>query len=127
MRALLLSLAFLAAPALADDGPMVLVDSSLCPPGAAYTPGVDVDGKAVTLADLEDSDDYGAGFAEAMTITLKVDLAQRLGVPSGGTTPEAEIGTLTKAKNGELLLNGKSLGRPSPADLKVLCAQVSPK
>jgi hypothetical protein len=125
MRWLLLSLALLSAPAFADEGPMVLVDSALCPNAAEYRPGVDVNGKAVTPADLEDSDDYGAGFAEAMTITLKVDLAKRLGIPSGGTTPEAEVGTLTRAKNGDLLLNGKKLGRPSAADLKALCAQAS--
>ncbi len=105
---------------------MVLVDSSLCPNSAEYRSGVDVNGKPVTPADLEDSDDFGAGFSEAMTVTLKLDLAQRLGIPTGGATAEAEIGTLTRSKNGELHLNGKRISKPSAADLRVLCEQATP-
>ncbi len=117
-------LGLIAFPALAEEGAMVQVDSSVCLESAdyvpsrdtAYVPGRDVDGKPVVSADVDDSD-FGDDFAETVTVTLKEDLAQRLGIPTGPLNAEAQIGTLSRGKNNELLLNGKSLGRKNTREL----------
>ena len=113
-------LLLLAVPAFAQDEPVVLLDQSVCAHAADYKPGVDVRGRAVMSADLPDAD-YGAELSDSVAVTLKLDLAEKLGIPTWMLTSEAQIGTLTREQDGRLLLNGKPLGKPSQADLVALC------
>ena len=113
-----------AAPVYAQDGPSVLLDSSVCAEGARYQPGIDVRGKPVAPADLDDAD-MGDELMESINVTLKLDIAQKLGIPTQMLTGEAQIGTITRAENGDLLLNGKKLSRPSAVEIAALCQQGS--
>ncbi|AWJ83083.1 hypothetical protein TSH58p_05810 [Azospirillum sp. TSH58] len=93
-------------------------------PGVEYTPGVDVNGKAVAPADLPGS----AGAApplERFDIPVTVDFARRMGfpVPQGAAAPGVEVGYLTWYAN-RLYFNGQPIGAPSEAEVYAYCRTV---
>ena len=91
-------------------------------PGVAHQPGIDAHGRAVIPADL----DSGPGFETAghYLVSLEVDLAERLGIPSGPSNfdADAEIG-LIEVREERTYLNGRPLQSEGQAELAALCRQ----
>ncbi len=85
--------------------------------GAAYKPGVDINGNPVTTADL------GAApplVPDVVRIPLTVDLAKRLGVaPPPGVGMESALGTIEVYKDGKVRINGDDY----TAKTAVLCGK----
>jgi hypothetical protein len=75
----------------------------------AYKPGVDVDGNAVTPADLP-TDAAQIGVSDYIEVPLTVDLAQRLNQPvPEGVKLEGGVGNLRLHKNGQISYNGQDI------------------
>lgn len=88
----------------------------------AYVPGRDVDGNAVTPADI----DGGAALRmpSEIEIAIKIDLNDRLGLPTGATgyNAEAEIGVV-RYRDGEMTFNGQPLRSDAKAALIRACRE----
>ena len=93
-----------------------------------YTPGVDVSGNPVVPADLGGG--YGITAPEEVTIDIRLDLAERLGL-GGGEGPgagavsaliggEAVVGQVTVRGN-DIYWNGNLIPRDSHAALAAAC------
>lgn len=94
---------FTAAPALANPEVM-------CSIKANYQPGVSVNGKSVTPADLS------APALPPVRIPLTVDLAKRMnGVLPDGMKLDMETGIVDILSDGHVLFNGKDLTGPATA------------
>ena len=90
-----------------------------------YTPGVDVNGNAVVPADLGGG--YGIIAPEEVTIDIRLDLAERLGlggddgsVASALIGGEAVVGQVTVRGN-DIYWNGNKIPRDSHAALAAAC------
>jgi hypothetical protein len=90
----------------------------------AYQPGVDVNGHAVTPADLDDG--RPSILPEEIIIPLSVDLMQHLALDPHSLPARAmkrndiPLGTLT-ITSGQILFNGKPLSDAQQDNLAVLC------
>ena len=92
----------------------------------SYQPGVDVNGNAVTPADLNGSATIPA--PDAIVIPLTLDLASRLGIPPGGNADylaRPVIGDVVVASDGRVTFNGVPLTSDAQHDLSQLCQRVS--
>lgn len=84
-----------------------------------YVPGVDVRGKAVAPADLND---HSSMVPDVIKIPVTLDLAERLGggLPAG-TLMESEIAMIEIHGDGRVLMNGHDISTASDA----LCSRVN--
>lgn len=95
-----------------------------------YQPGVDVRGKAVAPADLNANDPNGVPeliMPRTVLIPIEVDLFDRFGIPSDGTSFEADafIGEVTvDIVTGEAYFNGQPLQNEAKAELAARCRQL---
>jgi hypothetical protein len=129
--ALALVAVVLAAPALAQQGPIV-VSSSNCEaiahvndaPGVAYTPGADVDGNAVAPADLPGGNTALNQRLMSAPIKITVDLQKRFGIPANSQLfqGEAEIGYVT-VQDGKAYLDGQPLNVAEQGLLATACRE----
>jgi hypothetical protein len=129
--ALALVAVVLAAPALAQQGPIV-VSSSNCEaiahvndaPGVAYTPGVDVDGNAIAPADLPGGNTALNRQLMSVPIKITVDLQKRFGIPANSKLfqGEAEIGYVT-VQDGKAYLDGQPLNVAEQGLLATACRE----
>ena len=114
--------------AVSGDG-TVTVAADVCaqvrslPPvaGAAYVPGVDVDGKAVAPADLPS--EAPPVTVENIPIEIDRNLQRRFAIPAGARlfTQKAQIGTVT-LRDGVAYFNGQPLVPAEQAALQAGCA-----
>jgi hypothetical protein len=90
-------------------------------PGVAYTPGVDVHGRAVAPADLPDQAQIA--IPEEIAIDVTVEIQQRFGIPSNSALfkPEARVGTVVVKPDGSATFNGQPLTSPEQQALSALC------
>lgn len=72
--------------------------------GAAYQPGVDVNGNAVAPADVSAVPSI---VPDVIRIPLTVDLAQRLGKVPAGTELKTDMGMVEIHKDGRVVFNGE--------------------
>jgi len=110
-----------------SDG-TVVVAADVCaqvraiPPvaGAAYVPGVDAEGKAVTPADLPS--DGPQVTIENIPVEINVNLQRRFGIPADARlfTPKAQAGIIT-LRDGIAYFNGQPLVPAEQAALKAGC------
>lgn len=90
--------------------------------GAAYTPGVDVNGESVPPADLP-AEGPSVTAPDYVQVPLTVDLAEKLSQPlPGGAEMKGVIGNLRLYKNGKVEYNGQDLTAKATA----LCSSKSP-
>jgi len=91
-------------------------------PDVAYQPGTDAHGRAVVPTDLDSQPRFQTG--GHYLVSLEVDLAERLGIPSGPSNfdADAEIG-LIEVKEERTYLNGRPLQSEGQAELAALCRQ----
>lgn len=91
----------------------------------AFVPGVDVSGNAVVPADLNGGHSITA--PEEVTIDIRLDLAQRLGLGEGVASAliggEGVVGQVT-VKGQDLYWNGSLLPRDNQAALLEACGKV---
>lgn len=81
--------------------------------GAAYQPGVDVNGKAVAPADTAAPVNM---VPQTLRLPLTVDLAQRLNEVLPDTAKlETEVGVVEVRQDGHVIINGKDLTGPTTA------------
>ncbi len=126
LRFLIVTLAFLliSLPSIAQDKPYV--DSAFCNAlvkhhnSAEYKAGVNVHGKAVVSADLNNS--QSIDIPDEYSFPLTVDIAEymEMDIPAG-LIGSARIGSLVVKKDGSVLFNNKSLDDNSTNALKSLC------
>ena len=91
-----------------------------------YQPGIDVNGNAVTPADLNGSAQIPA--PDAIIIPLTLDLASRLGIPPGGNADylaRPVIGDVVVARDGRVTFNGTPLTSDAQYELSQLCQRVT--
>lgn len=90
-----------------------------------FVPGVDVSGNPVAPADLNGG--YGIAAPDEVTIDIRLDLAQRLGLGEGAASAliggEGVIGQVTVSGN-DLFWNGTLLSRDSQFALLESCGEV---
>lgn len=91
-------------------------------PDVAYRPGVDVRGRKVAPADLDNG--FKVEPPEEFEIPITVDLQDRLGIPANPTLFEAEakIGTIVYRK-GKAWFNGQPLATENTAVLAKVCRE----
>lgn len=90
--------------------------------GAAYTPGVDVNGKPVAPADLPAAGPV-VTVPDYIAVPLTVNLAEKLSQPlPEGAEVKGVLGNLRLYKNGKVEYNGQDL----TAKVTTLCAAKSP-
>ena len=99
-------------------------------PDLAYTPGVDVNGKAVAPADPGSG--AGAGLPGGgavtppsdITIPLQLNLKNALHLPNNSnlTSPQAIVGTI-EVKNGVTTYNGQPISQDAQAEIEAACRQ----
>ena len=84
-----------------------------------YEPGVDVDGNAV-----EDAELYGRGmpWPQDLSIPLRLDLQEALGLSTEYVAPEAVLGTI-EYKNEKLTFNGEPVTDRAAALLAEACEE----
>lgn len=91
----------------------------------AFVPGVDVSGKPVAPADLNGG--HGIAAPEQVTIDIRLDLAQRLGLGDGVASAliggEGIVGQVT-VNGQDLYWNGALLPRDNQAELLEACGEV---
>ncbi|MCF8499133.1 MAG: hypothetical protein K9H11_01565, partial [Rhodospirillum sp.] len=93
-------------------------------PDVAYSPGVDVHGKPVVPADLEDRSAWSQGLDKGFTMTLAIDPYERSGreAPRGLSASSIPIGTLSyDIGTGHMTLDGRPLSDPQRAALAAAC------
>ncbi|MGH6948956.1 MAG: hypothetical protein ACREDZ_16620 [Kiloniellales bacterium] len=85
----------------------------------AYRPGVDVQGRPVTPADLDSSP---LRLPEVIVIPIEVDLFERFGLPPDPTRydADAEIGTVVW-HDGRLYFDGQPIHDEAAAELAARC------
>ena len=118
----------LTAPAMGAE-PVVIISRSDCArmvahkpaAGVAYTPGVDVQGRAVAPADLPGTPQIA--MPDEIVIDITVELQKRFGIPSDATLfkPEARVGTVVVKPDGSATFNGQALTSPEQQALAALC------
>lgn len=90
----------------------------------AFVPGVDISGRPVVPADLNGG--YGIEAPEEVTIDIRLDLAQRLGLGEGAASAliggEGVIGQVT-VNGQDLYWNGELLPRDSQEALLAACGE----
>jgi hypothetical protein len=89
-------------------------------PDVAYKPGVDVKGRKVAPADINDAPQIKV--PETITFDAAVDL-RRFGIPNSSPLfePNAGIGRLDVQPDGRVFFNGQRLGSPEVAALEEFC------
>src|SRR5690606_32199048 len=89
-----------------------------------YKPGTDQFGREVVPADL-DGGTPAIDVAESVTVTLTINQAQVLGLPTNiPYAPEAYIGEATvNPKDGSVYFNGKRIAQPQ---IQALCDEGNP-
>lgn len=92
---------------------------------AGYKPGVDVAGKPVVEADVNDG---GIPAPETVEFNLTVDMAQYLGL-AGPLTPEGDIpiARISVLPDGQVLRDGQPLEGQAVAALRSLCKAKNPE
>ena len=93
-------------------------------PGVAYRPGVDVNGRPVTPADLGGAPRLAV--PETATIEIEVDLQDRFGIPANPNAFEgdAKIGTLAVDRDGRARFNGQPLQDEEQFELIRRCQEI---
>lgn len=90
----------------------------------AFVPGVDVSGRPVVPADLNGG--YGITAPEDVTIDIRLDLAERLGLGEGAASAliggEGVVGQVT-VRGQDIYWNGDLLPRDSQAALLLACGE----
>ena len=109
--------------------PVVIISRSDCArmvahkpaAGVTYTPGVDVQGRAVAPADLPGTPQIA--IPDEIVIDITVELQKRFGIPSDATMfkPEARVGTVVVKPDGSATFNGQPLTSPEQQALAALC------
>ena len=89
-------------------------------PDVTYKPGVDVKGRKVAPADVNDAPQIE--IPETITFDAAVDL-RRFGIPASSPLfqPYVGIGRVDVHQDGRVFLNGERLGNPEIAALEELC------
>jgi hypothetical protein len=90
----------------------------------AYKGGVDVHGRPVVPADLEDRSAWTAGIAESFTMPLAINpyARQDREAPGGLQDPAVSLGTLRiDVGSGRMTLDGRPLTDPQAAALSDAC------
>ncbi|MFQ5773206.1 MAG: hypothetical protein ACE5GS_01680 [Kiloniellaceae bacterium] len=120
-----------ASPAAGQDQVSAAITKSDCrrlvkhvpAPDVAYRPGVDVRGRAVAPADLDD----GVRIAppETIEIDIQVELEDRFGIPADPDLfdADAQIGNVT-VRDGRAYFNGQPLQNEAQADLTERCQEI---
>ncbi|WP_413204079.1 hypothetical protein [Rhodospirillum sp. A1_3_36] len=93
-------------------------------PDVAYRSGVDVHGKPVVPADLEDRSAWTEGLKKGFTMTLAIDPYDRMGraAPNGLADSSVPIGKLSyDIGTGRMELDGRPLTDPQQAALSEAC------
>jgi hypothetical protein len=96
-------------------------------PDVAYKPGVDVKGRKVAPADINDAPQIKV--PEVITFDAAVDL-RRFGIPNSSPLfqPNVGIGRVDVQQDGRVFFNGERLGNPEVAALEEFCqAQLKPR
>jgi len=95
-------------------------------PDVAYKPGVDVKGRKVAPADINDAPQIKV--PETITFDAAADL-RRFGIPSSSPLfePNVSIGRVDVFQDGRVLFNGQRLGNQEIAALEELCRQSAPR
>lgn len=83
---------------------------------ANYKEGVDVNGNAVTPADLPSSS--SVSLPDTVEIPLTIDLADRLNLSTSGIEMKSPMGTIKVHKDGKVFFNDKDITN----DAKTYCA-----
>ncbi|MGZ9097988.1 MAG: hypothetical protein ACXW30_06815 [Micavibrio sp.] len=115
MTASFLTIVTVAMPAMANPSVLCSVRANYeaAGSGAAYQPGVDVDGKPVAPADTSAPVNV---VPQTLRIPLTVDLAQRLNEVLPDTAKlETEVGVVEVRQDGHVIINGKDLTGPAIA------------
>lgn len=118
-----------------DNGPVtVRIASGDCrrlatyrpSPDVAYQPGVDAYGRPVASADLDPVPSLA--LPEDMPIEIKVNLANRFGIPRDPNQFHADalVGLALVGKDGRATLNGKPVTSDEQAALAAACAKTAP-
>lgn len=86
-----------------------------------YTPGIDVQGRAVAPADLPGS--VSLAVPDEIAIDITVEIQKRFGIPNNAALfkPEARIGTVVVRADGGATFNGQPLTSPEQQALTALC------
>lgn len=89
-------------------------------PDVAYKPGVDVKGRKVAPADLNDAPQIKV--PETITFDAAVDL-RRFGIPNSSPLfqPNVSVGRVDVQQDGKVFFNGQRLGNPEVAALEEFC------
>ena len=89
-------------------------------PDVAYKPGVDVKGRKVAPADINDAPQIKV--PETITFDAAVDL-RRFGIPNSSPLfqPNVGIGRVDVQPDGRVFFNGERLGNPEVTALEELC------
>jgi hypothetical protein len=87
-------------------------------PGVAYTPGVDVNGRAVAPADLNGAPDIRV--PDVITIPVTIDLATRLGIPVSFLA-RPTVGEVQVSRDGRASFNGEPLTSEAEHELAKRC------
>jgi hypothetical protein len=89
---------------------------------AEYTPGVDVYGKPVTPAEVENAPTVN--LPESIEIEIGIDIAEKYGFGAGGDyTGEARLGRVT-VRDGLVYFNGQALGDAVQEDVARACERL---
>jgi len=115
MTASFLAIVTVAMPAMANPSVLCSVRANYeaAGSGAAYQPGVDVNGNAVAPADTAAPVSV---VPQTLRIPLTVDLAQRLNEVLPDTAKlETEVGVVEVRQDGHVIINGKDLTGPATA------------
>ena len=93
-------------------------------PGVAYRPGVDVNGRPVTPADLGGAPPLA--IPETVTIEIEVDLQDRFGIPADANSfkGDAQIGTVEVDRDGRARFNGQPLQDEAQFELARRCQEI---
>ena len=93
-------------------------------PDVAYRPGVDVNGRPVTPADLGGAP--ALAIPETVTIEIEVDLQDRFGIPANSNLfkGDAKIGTVEVDRDGRARFNGQPLQDEEQLELTRRCQDI---
>lgn len=93
-------------------------------PGVAYRPGVDVQGRAVTPADLGGAPRID--LPEVIEIPIEVDLQDRFGIPANADAfaADAQIGLAELHPDGRVYFNGQPLQDDAQFELARRCQEI---
>ncbi|HSR70907.1 MAG TPA: hypothetical protein VLL72_00880 [Kiloniellales bacterium] len=93
-------------------------------PDVAYAPGVDVHGRPVAPAELDDG--IAPALSETVRIRIEVELLERFGIPANPTLYDADavIGEVTVAPDGRAYFNGQPLQDEAAYVLSRRCQRI---